>query len=118
MFFFLTLFFRIFVHHPELQIRNFENGNWNQIGMEKLKWVLINTFLIFRIFVHCSELQNREFYELVIGIGWKWFFKIFANHPVLWNWEFCKLVDGIRLFSIFTNSSILESEIRNQELNQ
>jgi len=38
MFFFLTLFFRIFVHHPELQIRNFENGNWNQMEMGKLKW--------------------------------------------------------------------------------
>ena len=68
--------------------------------------------------MHYLELQNQEFYELVIGIGWKWFFRIFANHPVLWNWEFCKSVDGIRLFSIFTNSSILESEIRNQELNQ
>ena len=68
--------------------------------------------------MHYLELQNQEFHKLVIGIEWEWFFRIFANYPVLWNWEFCKSVDGIRLFSIFTNSSILESEIRNQELNQ
>ena len=56
--------------------------------------------------MHCPELQNREFHELAIGIGWEWFF---TNHPELWN-----SVDGIGLFSIFTN--LRNFRIGNQKL--